>query len=458
MEVYIMKVGTNREKLENEIYKYLYEINQDRNLKNEILTKLIQRGFPAGTAQQLLSGNAALEFLDQYELGVIAYIFFTTTYNVILDPSIYFDTEELSRIEKLEFTREDKKVKYPITFKNMIKQSNNSWIGVISVQDFVKLHQSGIVTYNFETQRNPVYKKYRNKTIKRANINPSSVKQITEKMVSNTYKYDDVTINILANGEEDFEFNIIREEGDFIIGDVTIHNAALNLIDGAHREKAAEGALLANPNITGNFVLILTNYDVDEANYYIIQRDNRNPIDREYIQAKDTTNLSNEVVKRINESTKSDLQGLIATDEFLVKEGEGVTLFNIMSKTIAKLWEIQTRRDARKLSNYLINFFNELVGIFPQELKLNIKENRGINYINHPNMFIYYLVIANVIQDEEKWEDLLEIIIEDTDFSKNNSEWKRSIAHTSQSNLDNRLPSIIRTYNKKITKIKEGVI
>ena len=453
-----MKVGTNREKLENEIYKYLYEINQDRNLKNEILTKLIQRGFPAGTAQQLLSGNAALEFLDQYELGVIAYIFFTTTYNVILDPSIYFDTEELSRIEKLEFTREDKKVKYPITFKNMIKQSNNSWIGVISVQDFVKLHQSGIVTYNFETQRNPVYKKYRNKTIKRANINPSSVKQITEKMVSNTYKYDDVTINILANGEEDFEFNIIREEGDFIIGDVTIHNAALNLIDGAHREKAAEGALLANPNITGNFVLILTNYDVDEANYYIIQRDNRNPIDREYIQAKDTTNLSNEVVKRINESTKSDLQGLIATDEFLVKEGEGVTLFNIMSKTIAKLWEIQTRRDARKLSNYLINFFNELVGIFPQELKLNIKENRGINYINHPNMFIYYLVIANVIQDEEKWEDLLEIIIEDTDFSKNNSEWKRSIAHTSQSNLDNRLPSIIRTYNKKITKIKEGVI
>lgn len=449
-----MKVGANREQLENEIYKVLYDINQNREVKDEILNNLVQRGFSIGTAQQLLSQNMALETLNQYELGVIAYVIFKTTYAIMVDPSMYYDAKELETIEQYHIRTENKKTTFPIIFKNMIKYAENKWVGTISVQDFVQINQNGLVTYNFETQRNPIYKKYKGVTIKKANINPSAVKEITERMINNTYEYDDVTINILADGREDFQFNVIQDS----LGDLIINDATLNLIDGAHRLKGAEGALLRSPDIQGNFILVVTNFDVDEANHYIIQKDKRNPIDREYIEAKDITNLNNDVVRKINESMKSDIRGKITTDEYLINEGDALTLFSIMSKTIGRLWKVETRADSRKLSNYLIDFFNELVGIFPDELKKNIKNTRNKNYINHPNMFIYYLTIAKEIQGEEDWEDLLEIIIEETDFSKRNNEWKGTVTYIGAHNIDSKLPSIIRTYRDKISKIKEGVI
>lgn len=446
-----MRIGMDRRKLENELYKALYDINMNRDVKNKIFKRLMKRGFPVGSAQQILSGNAALEFLDELELGVVTYEIFRETYSSVLDPSIYFDIKELKRIQALEFEKENKELTFPIKFEHMIQQGNNRWVGIISIQDFVKLNQSGIVTYNFETQRNPVYEKFKGKTIRKANINPKSVKEIADAIVSNTYEYDDVTINILADGEEDFEFNVV-EVGDRVVGDIVINNATLNLIDGAHREKGAETALLRNPNLEGYFILVLTNFDVDEANHYIIQKDKRNPISKEYIESKDIANLNNDVVRRLNENMKSELRGKIVTDGFLLKQGDGLALFSTLSKTIERLWNVETRKDARVLSNYLIAFFNELVGIFPNELKLKVEETKGKTLINHPNMFIYYLSIAEEIQDEEDWEDLLYDIIDKTNFD-NTDEWRGTVLYVS-GDLESRLTGIIRAHREKIEKIR----
>lgn len=447
-----MKVGKKREDLEREIYKSLYDINTNRDTKNQILESLVNRGFPVGSAQQILSGNAALDSLGEYELGVIALEIFTSTYeHDMVDPSIYFDSKELQIIEKFKFDTANKELAFPIIFKNMQKQSSNRWVGLISIQDFVKLNQSGIVTYNFQTQRNPIYEKYKGKTIKKANINPKSVKEIADAMAENTYEYDDVTINILADGEEDFEFKQITNE----IGDIVINSATLNLIDGAHREKGAEAALLRNPNLKGYFILALTYFDVDEANHYIIQKDKRNPIDREYIESKDVTNFNNVVVKRINEHPRSNIRGKIVTDDFLLNEGDGLALFSTLSKTIGRLWEITTDRDARILSSYLIKFFNELVGIFSDELKNKIEETKGKTLVNHPNMFMYYLVIAKEIQDKEDWQDLLDYIIENTNFD-DTDEWKGTVTYVS-SDIDNRLTGIIKAHRERIENIRGGL-
>lgn len=449
-----MKITADRKKLEREIYKALYDINKNKEIKNQILTNLINRGFSVGLAQQILNKNIALEFLDDDRLGLIALQIFNATYEPMVDPSLYFDIKELERLQKLKYDLKDEGLNFPIVFKNMMRLSDNRWVGLISIQDFVNLNKSGIVTYNFETQRNPIFERYKGRTIKKANINPKSVKEIADAMVSKQYKYDDITINILADGSEDFEFNVLADEkGNAIIsnlGDIVIRSATLNLIDGAHREKGAETALLRDPTLEGNFILVLTYFDVDEANHYIVQKDKRNPIDKEYIEAKDITNFSNVVVKNINEHPRSELQGKIVTDNFLLKQDEGLTLFSTMSKTIGKLWEINTEIEARKLSNYLIAFFNELVGIFPDELKLKIKETKKNTLVNHPNMFIYYLTIAKEIQEEQNWKDLLEHIISYTDFS-NSNEWKGTVTYA---DVDRKLNTIIRAHKMKIERIR----
>ncbi len=236
------------------------------------------------------------------------------------------------------------------------------------------------------------------------------------------------------------------------VGDLIFEDGTLNLIDGAHRLKAAENALLVNPSLDKNFILVITNFDVNRANDYIRQKDKRNPINREYLETKDITNLSNDVVRGINESSTCDIKGKIVSDEFLLKETEGLTLFSIMAKTIDSLWELETRRDVRELTNYLVDFFNELVGLYPNELKNNITSGRQDSFINHRNMFIYYLVIAKEIQGKYNWEEILLDILSDTDFTSNNRLWDKTIKRISETTLSTRLTGVIKAFKNNLLR------
>ena len=66
-------------------------------------------------------------------------------------------------------------------------------------------------------------------------------------------------------------------------------------------------------------------------------------------------------------------------------------------------------------------------------------------------MFIYYLSIAEEIQDEEDWEDLLYDIIDKTNFD-NTDEWRGTVLYVS-GDLESRLTGIIRAHREKIEKI-----
>lgn len=437
-----MKIGINRDRLEDLIYKELYKINLDKDNKDRAYTALIDKGYLPGDAQQIIAGNTALEPMSDIHIGLIADVFYKITENQELNPEKYFDEKELERIKYLEVNIIEDEIKLPIIFKNMQKYNDNMWVGIISIDKFVRLHQSGISTYNFETQRDPIYKKYEDTMIKKVNINPNSVKEISEKILNGTYLYDDITLNILDNGKEDFEFNKISEN----IGDIIFNSGYLNLTDGAHRLKGAESALLKAPNTNGYFILVITNFDINRANDYIRQKDKRNEINKEYLESKNMESLSNAITKNINESSTSDLKGLILTDKFLLKQGRGVALFSTMSKVIDKLWAIDTRREVRIITKYLIEFFNELIGIFPDELKNNIKHYRNQNYINHPNMIIYYLTIASIIQQRDNWRDLLYAILTETNFKNDNILWKETIEDVNTNNINNRLNKIIKKY------------
>ena len=443
-----MKVGVLRDSLEQEISKNLYEVNLNRELSNKILKRLIEKGFLAGHSQQIIAGNIGLELLDNLKLGIIADSFYKEIHDPNLNPELYYEEETVEKIRrtKLEVIEED--MKLPVMFKNMQQYSYDMWVGTISLQKYVKMCQSGIATYNFETQRDPAFKKYKDNVIKRININPKSVIEMKDMMLNDTYLYDDVTLNILSDGSEKFGFRKIMDN----VGDLIFEDGILNLTDGAHRLKAAESALLVNPNLDKKFILVITNFDVNRANDYIRQKDKRNPINREYLETKDVTNLSNDVVRGINESSICDIKGKIVSDEFLLRETEGLTLFSTMAKTIDNLWELETRRDVRELTNYLVDFFNELVGLYPNELKNDITASKRDSFINHKNMFIYYLVIAKKIQDKYNWEEILSNILSETDFTHNNSLWDKTIKRISESTLSTRLTSVISTFKNNILR------
>ncbi len=152
-----MKVGVLRDSLEQEISKNLYEVNLNRELSNKILKRLIEKGFLAGHSQQIIAGNIGLELLDNLKLGIIADSFYKEIHDPNLNPELYYEEETVEKIRrtKLEVIEED--MKLPVMFKNMQQYSYDMWVGTISLQKYVKMCQSGIATYNFETQRDPAF-------------------------------------------------------------------------------------------------------------------------------------------------------------------------------------------------------------------------------------------------------------------------------------------------------------
>lgn len=448
-----MKVGKNRRMLEIELRKAIYDVNLTRHMTNEVMDSLMEKGYTGGDVKSVLDGNVPLEFLSLIDLGVYADVIHKATNIESVNPEIYYTDIEMEQIKN--FKEEDYKevvLEYPLVFNNVFEQSNDQWIGVISIQDVVRLLQAKKIRYNYKTQRNPIYIKHRDTLIQRPNINNNSVINIKDLIIKGQYIPDTLTFNIFADGYEDFIYD--RKRNRLIIKD-----GNLDMLDGMHRSLACEGALLENPNIELNFPLMLTNFDVDKANRYILQKDLRNPLDEEYKQSLNITEEHNAIVKEINEKSNSDIRGLIVTDDSMITAGKGLTRFSVMAKTIQRLWNPQHRRDVRIISRYLINFFNELVGIYPDPFKLNIEKYKRSKstLINHQYMFIYYLVIAKEIQNMDNWEDTLFDILNNTDFSNDNKYWDGTVLYVRKDRIDKNLPNIIAKHQTKIKNLIKEV-
>ncbi|MNN83268.1 hypothetical protein D3C81_2002910 [compost metagenome] len=74
-----------------------------------------------------------------------------------------------------------------------------------------------------------------------------------------------------------------------------------------------------------------------------------------------------------------------------------------------------TSLEAREVSEYLVDFFNHLVGYFVDEFLLNPNDFRK-TYINHPLMFAGYVQIAKQMHDENTSLKEVKQIVEKINF------------------------------------------
>lgn len=435
-----MKVGIEREKLEKEIRKGIYELNLDGNLVDKAVDMMVKKGYKLGEANQMMTGNSTLEFLTLIDIGVMTHVLFKVLDIEKLNPEKYFNPTEVDNIMSYEIksSSDNEFIDYPVVFRDMIQQSHDQWVGIISIQNVVQLLNARKIRYNYKTQRNPLFVKHKDSVIQRPNINTKSVKEIADKIVKKEFIPDTLTFNILRDGEEDFKYNAKHRT-------ITLNEGSLDMLDGMHRSLGATNALLQEPNIELYFGLLITNFDVDKATRYILQKDLRNPLDTEYKTSIDVRDLTTSVVRNINSNMQSDMRGLIVTDNTLIDTHHGLTMFSTMKKTIEKLWSIKTRKEVNDLSEYLIEFFNELIGLKP-ELKTDIKKTRTGTHLGHPNMFVFYLTIANEIQGEKEWKKTLEHIISTVEFEKDNDFWYNRVTGLYSRNFNRKINEIIKDY------------
>lgn len=406
----------DRKELENELRKIIIEYSFDKKVQQKIVKYFEEKNVLPGEILAILGGNIPLETISQVMLGALADAFYKVLRLEIINPERYFNEGEIKIIK--EFKRNIKGMeKYPITFEDVLKVAEDHYITYAKAQDVVELYNKNIVIYNYKTQRNSKLIEYKDKIIMQPNINWNSVKEMTEDMIKDRFITNFITLNLLQNGEDEFEYDEKNKT-------LTIYAGEINVLDGFHRSLAMINAIQQKPNLSYVTGVNITNFDVDKAIRFIIQEDKKNKINKRYLQSINPDKLANGVVQKLNESAMSDLKGKITNDITLIQQNKALTLTNIMADAIEYHYKLKTRKDVYQTAKWLIEFFDELIGCYPDEFIENIAETKKNSVINHKNIFIGYIALSKELQNADNWREKLYEVMLKIDFNKNNKIWE----------------------------------
>jgi hypothetical protein len=374
---------TNRELLEIKLYELIAQ--QSRKTLEQVNNNLKKKGVHSGNG--ILNKQIPLESLELIMLGVVT----TATYDAIsenkeiINPINWFTSLEISKIK--EYKKElNKTTGYPIVFKEGKKIADDFYSFYVPAQKIKELYDNLLIKYNAETQRNLKIRQTKNGIIETINLNRQSVNEMKECMLRNDFITNNITINILHDGEDDFIFKN---------GDLIINSGELNILDGFHRSVAMNLALLENPDLNYITGVNITNFDVEKGKRFIVQEDKKNKINQEYIKTI-TESLENLVVKEINQGSKSDLKGKITHSETLIKNNKALILSSIVADAIKSEFNLKNKRDAMVLSEWLIEGLNEILFI-----------TEGKEGLRHYNMFAGYISLLKDLQGQGGWREKL---------------------------------------------------
>lgn len=381
--------------------KLLYSVFIDCISKEDIIDKVVE-GFKRhnilfGDVMKIINKNDVLENKPDILLYLFAKYFYLYSDEPRLNPQIWFTENEIKEGDKYKETKELQK-KFPIVIENVIKLANDLYTTVVPIKNIANLYNSRVITYNFQTQRDPKIKRVKDKIFEVPNVNKKSVMEITKEIIDGTFIPNHITLNVLQNGEDIIKYDEINKR-------LIISNGDINIADGFHRSLAFNNVINQFPNIERSTGLNIGNFDVDKCRKYIRQEDKRNKISEEYINSLNTENLSNTVVKKINEKSTSELRGKVATDKIYITKSDAIIMFSDLQDGIEHFFEVRNSREANTLGDFLVEGLNEIIGIKFEEF-----QNKN-SFFRTKEMFLSYLGLLALLKDVENWKKKLEKIM-----------------------------------------------
>lgn len=412
-----MNMKVERELLEDRLRSVINDNATNKDMHDKIVELLADKNIPPGETRGILTQSPLymLETMDINLLYTITKIFYELTGLRVLDPTEYFYDSEIKIGDKWK-RESDKYFMDDLLFSSFVQVNDDQWVGVLSSQTIGKLYNSNRILYRPETQRGMRAIKSRDAIIYRVDYNVDAINAIADLLLEGSFISNILTFNVLKNGDDN-----IRYDGDsfeIFIG----RDSEINVADGFHRSYGLLKALAIRPDLDYNWEIRLCNWDVEKAQRFIYQEDNRTPLRREYKESLNKQKFENIIVNNLNERPQNELQFKIATDVNAVKAGDAYVMFNTLAETINDVFMIKSQRDANKTTDFLIEFFNELIGIYIDDFT-DTKKSQKTSCVTYSNMFIGYVALASRLYGQPSWQTMLEAALEKVDFSTHNPFW-----------------------------------
>ena len=213
----------------------------------------------------------------------------------------YYTEIEIGRYSKAKY-QENETVVFPLVIP-AIQNRDDQWMASVSARQLLTWRQS-IMRYNSNIQRALTTIVRNGVTYEKITLNKASVKNMQKLFRERKYVPDVITVNIDDDGA-DFYYD--EKEKALIINSVKY----LDLTDGYHRLVALSKVAEEDPEFDYHMWLQITNFSESLASHFIWQVEQRNVMPKATIATYNMDDLSNKIVKRVNEANDCNLCGCI---------------------------------------------------------------------------------------------------------------------------------------------------
>jgi len=416
-----------------ELNPLIVKYSSNDKVRKIILDEFSKRNMSGRLALSILNEKRALSTLDIDEGKdlVLLFVFTNAMYDALnfktdddspilgdidevlsIVPSNFFNEIEMQNMENY---KEEKRVetKKQYVFHNMLRAADGHYKGLDHAKHLAEIYAENEIIYNFKNQRDPHIDIYGEKRIQ---LDKNKVERIMNRLLEGIQFSDDIKLNILHDGEDELYFNEKT-------GDLTYISGSINIFDGYHRLIANSLAIAKNAELEFNWGLVITNFSENKTLEFMTQVNEQKPMKKEHIKNLDSSRLGNVVVDAIRD---------IGTSEFgqNIKESDAELKFSGMTKksTLAISIEecykekLTNRLQAKPIAKHIANVMDYIIGLNVEEFIE--RPDASQTYINHKNMFSGYVALSERLYDVKNWEDLLEEILNQIDFSVKNPFWK----------------------------------
>lgn len=411
----------DRELLEKALLTVTSNYNYNNKIKDRIIKKLEKHNIlKSKTLGMLNHSDAALitnkDLVNNAELYLLSKALYEEIEEPIINPKNYFNEEEIKSYElyKQEIKNERTNV---LNFEDVKQIAYNQYFSFITIQKLSEYLDNGLITYNMRTQRGAKFITFNDQLLALPDIRETPILEIRDKILEGKFTQNMISFNIRKTGGEKFNYDSKTKE---LTIEIDGKDSFCDILDGMHRSIGAKRAYKMNPNIEFGFVLNIVHYTEDEAKEFIVQEDKRTPINKAVIESYKRDNAFVIIAKDINRYGNDIVNSLynkfaIQTEE--IKKGNKYTTYEIFSKALEENYVFNEPRDIKRTTEYLIDYFNELIGIFKEKgLEKSI--------VFHGLMFVGYIALSAKIQNMSNWRNELTNKINSIDFG-DEAIWKQ---------------------------------
>lgn len=338
-----------RDNLENTISDFCHDIALDKEKRDTLYNDMLEKyGIPSDITSDIVTNRAELgEYTDCVLYCVLS---------LVAPRRIkkYFSQEEIDKYSKYKYKKT--KFKLPVVFEEMIQVQDDQWIGKISARELINMRTARFINYNTNTQRTMHRVNRGHSVYYKISINKKSVKEIRKLYEKGIYIPDEITLNI-PDGN-----NFLYENGDLIFTDVD----HLDILDGYHRLMALSQACIANPEFNYVIELRITNFSEDKAEQFIYQKGQKTKMSKIDSDSFNQNNISNIIVKKLNEDSGFELYGNISRNGGLVSTQE---ISQAIEYFMCKNYNINSKNErmiTNKIKEDIKNRLNPLILANPE--------------------------------------------------------------------------------------------